>query len=68
MRKCKRHLLPFLLLAVLSATAGARPAYWHWWTSKVDGARICMQAPPGDGWRHSAGPYLDARCTRPAQH
>lgn len=68
MRKCKSALSLLLLFVALSASVNARPAYWHWWTSKVDGARICLQSPPGDGWRYSAGPYLDARCTRPAKH
>lgn len=58
-----------LLLAALilpaSTTLHARPASWHWWISKADGSLICLQTPPGDGWKYGGGPFRDARCTIP---
>jgi hypothetical protein len=52
---------------LLTTATQAAPAPWHWWVSKADGARICMQTPPGEGWAYSRGPYRDARCTLPAR-
>ncbi|MCA1938949.1 hypothetical protein [uncultured Azonexus sp.] len=64
----KPLLLSYALAGLLLATGTqAAPAPWHWWVSKADGARICMQTPPGEGWAYSRGPYRDARCTLPAR-
>jgi len=68
MKKQTRLLLLLAALLLLAGSAYARPAPWHWWVSKVDGARICMQTPPGEGWIYSRGPYRDARCTLPPRH
>lgn len=51
-----------IFLCLTPALLQARPAPWYWWVSKVDGARICMQTPPGDGWLRERGSYRDARC------
>ncbi len=68
MTKPIHRILFLLLLCALAGTVNARPAAWHWWASKIDGARICMQTPPGEGWTYSSGPYRDAHCTLPARY
>lgn len=68
MTKPINRILSLLLLCALAGTVNARPASWHWWTSKIDGARICLQTPPGEGWTYSSGPYRDAHCTLPARY
>jgi len=56
--------IPFFLLLLTTSLASAAPAPWYWWISKVDGARVCMQTSPGEGWyRDKAGiAYRNARC------
>jgi len=51
-----------LALAMAAACAQAKPAPWYWWVSKLDGARVCLQTSPGDGWYREGGPYRNARC------
>lgn len=59
-----KHFLLILILVPLANIALAKPAPWHWWISKLNGVRICVQTPPGDGWvRDKAGiAYKNARC------
>jgi hypothetical protein len=66
MRNTLRFLPLLIVFCTMTHLAQARPASWHWWSSKVDGARICMQTSPGEGWQYSKGPYRDARCRIPA--
>ena len=54
--------LPILLLLLAGAAASGAPAPWYWWTSKVDGARVCMQTSPGPGWSQEPVAFKDARC------
>lgn len=58
--------MPKVLLLILSLLpalpAQAEPAPWYWWASRVDGARVCRQTSPGEGWRRERGPYPSARC------
>jgi len=49
------------LLGALSA-AGADPAPWYYWRSKITNDRVCAQFSPGNGWVQDGGPYKDARC------
>ncbi len=53
------------LLTLLAFQALAKPAPWYLWESRIDGQRICLQYPPGDGWRQIGGPFSDIRCSRP---
>ena len=59
-----RALLPLLagLVVVLTPLAEAAPAPWYWWTSKVDGVRICAQTSPGNGWERDSAPYAGPGC------
>jgi hypothetical protein len=52
-----------LSLAV-PAPAGAEPAPWYQWRSKVTGSLVCSQTPLGHGWERFDGPYRDARCEK----
>ncbi len=53
-----------LAAALLAATvsAGAAPAPWFWWESKLDGQRVCAQFMPEQGWRKAEGPFRNAQC------
>ena len=42
--------------------AGAAPAPWYWWQSKVDGTRICAQVSPGPGWERASTAYAGPGC------
>jgi hypothetical protein len=53
------------LLTIWAVRSFAAPAPWYLWQSRVDGHTLCLQYPPGDGWQLAAGPFRDARCTRP---
>jgi hypothetical protein len=57
--------LSFLVLCLLSMPAGAGPAPWYKWRSRLDGALACSQTPLGPGWDKVAGSYKDSRCERP---
>lgn len=64
---CMNHLLPAavataLILAV--ATAGAAPAPYYQYRSKLDGQLACSNTPLGEGWIKANGPYRDARCEK----
>lgn len=52
-----------VLILFLSLPALARPAPWYRWESRLDGARICAQVAPGEGWTQVGGPYRDAQCS-----
>jgi len=58
-----KRLLAVLLLGACAA-ALARPAWWYWYRSRVDGQRVCAQTPLGPGWERVAGPYRDAHCEK----
>lgn len=47
-----------------SAAAASAPAPWFLWQSRVDGAYLCIQTTPGEGWVKIAGPYPKAQCHR----
>jgi hypothetical protein len=49
-----------LLVGALSA--GAAPAPWFWWASKLDGQRVCAQFMPAQGWHKAEGPFHNAQC------
>ena len=53
-----------LWLGLSSQRTPAEPAWWYQWQSQVNHKDICRQTSPGAGWQQSAGPFLDARCTR----
>lgn len=55
-------LLITLLIALGSLNVRAEPAPWYWWASKLDGARVCQQTSPGNGWYRAGGPYRNGRC------
>lgn len=62
-----RALAVALRLAVAGALlaaqlAGAAPAPWYWWQSKLDGTRICAQVSPGPGWERASDPYTGPGC------
>jgi hypothetical protein len=57
-------LIAALLLGCAAAHAGAEPAPWHQWRSKVDGKLVCTQAPLGPGWEIASGPYQDSHCEK----
>lgn len=54
--------LPIALLLLLSTAASSAPAPWYWWTSKVDGSRVCRQTGLGEGWTQEPVAFKDARC------
>ena len=51
-----------LTLSALGAAAGAAPAPWYYWRSKVDGVRICAQTSPGPGWERDSEAYEGPGC------
>lgn len=53
----------FALVAALAlgASAVAEPAPWYQWHSRIDGAVVCAQASPGQGWIRSNGPFRNAQ-------
>lgn len=57
------------LLFVLSLTAScallAGPAPWYKWHSPDADYDVCLQYPPGDGWRIVQGPFRDGGCKKP---
>lgn len=66
-------LTTLILLAIVSASLPihAAPAPWFKWYSLYDGAVICSQTWPGEGWEKGVGPYggnsgpfKDAMCTK----
>jgi hypothetical protein len=59
----RKQLALAICLAFFSLTAWSEPAAWYWWVSKIDGARVCLQTSPGDGWYRERGPYRNARCS-----
>jgi len=61
-----KRLFPLLLL-LLCTGALARPAWWYWYESRIDGQRVCSQTPLGEGWKKVAGPYRDAHCEKLAR-
>lgn len=48
-------------LAALGA-ARAAPAPWYYWRSKLNGARVCAQTSPGEGWVQDSEPYEGPMC------
>ncbi|ENO90568.1 hypothetical protein C666_00040 [Thauera linaloolentis 47Lol = DSM 12138] len=57
----------FALAMLLAASAGAAPAPWHVWRSKLDGREFCAQTSPGPGWEPVRGPFSDPHCSKRAQ-
>lgn len=51
-----------LLLWMTLEAARAAPAPWYWWTSKVDGQRVCAQFMPRQGWTQAEGPFTNPQC------
>lgn len=51
-----------LLLWITLEGARAAPAPWYWWTSKVDGQRVCAQFMPRQGWTQAEGPFTNPQC------
>lgn len=49
-------------LAALGAAAWAAPAPWYYWRSKLNGARVCAQTSPGEGWVQDSEPYEGPMC------
>lgn len=64
----KFRILLLLLLCQWTASAGADPAPWYQWRSKLDGKVFCAQTSPGAGWEKLAPPFRDARCEHPYRH
>jgi hypothetical protein len=68
MNRARRSALgPVLRVAACGALlaaqlAGAAPAPWYWWQSKVDGTRICAQVSPGPGWERASAAYAGPGC------
>lgn len=54
------------LLTIWAVRSFAAPAPWYLWQSRVDSRTLCVQHSPGSGWQLAAGPFRDARCSRPA--
>ncbi len=52
------------VLAGLAAwgAAWAAPAPWYYWRSKLNGARVCAQTSPGEGWVRDSDPYEGPMC------
>lgn len=42
--------------------AQAAPAPWYYWRSLVDGARVCAQASPGQGWERDSAAFEGPGC------
>lgn len=61
-----KYLMMFLVL-LLAVSAMAAPAPWYRWRSLVDGALVCSQTSPGEGWAVASGPYKDSRCRVPGR-
>lgn len=61
---CRLRAAAALALAGLlwCAAAGAAPAPWFSWRSKVDGKLVCAQTSLGPGWEKAAGPFKDSHC------
>ena len=57
-------LLAGIVLAATSAQAGAGPAPYYKWTSRLDTAVVCSQTPLGPGWVQGDGPFSDSRCQK----
>ena len=51
-----------LWLSLASLPTLAAPAPWYYWRSTVDGARVCAQASPGDGWTLDSAAYDGPGC------
>lgn len=51
-----------LALWSLAIAVSAAPAPWYYWRSKIDGARICAQTSPGNGWERDSAPYEGPGC------
>lgn len=47
---------------VAPCAALAAPAPWYYWRSKLDGARVCAQTSPGEGWVQDSEPYEGPMC------
>lgn len=50
------------LLACATSSLRAAPAPWYWWSSKLDGQRVCAQFMPAQGWRKADGPFDNPQC------
>ena len=68
----KLRMLVLLATICASLYAYAGPAPWYKWYSLYDGAVICAQTWPGEGWEKGVGPFVgnsgpfkDAKCTKP---
>lgn len=51
-----------LTLWSLVFDASAAPAPWYYWRSKIDGARVCAQTSPGNGWERDSTAYEGPGC------
>ncbi|XAH22490.1 hypothetical protein AAFF27_21160 [Xylophilus sp. GW821-FHT01B05] len=62
MSRAMRFFAVLLAVLWLAGTAAAAPAPWYQWRSLLNGARVCAQTSPGEGWARDDGPYRDAGC------
>lgn len=49
-------------LALCAPQAGAAPAPWYQWRSRIDGRLLCAQTSPGPGWERQAPPFEGPGC------
>lgn len=54
-----------VVAAVFCGASLAAPAPWYQWRSKVDGALVCAQTSPGEGWIKVPYPYKNPHCKKP---
>ncbi|WP_010461911.1 hypothetical protein [Acidovorax radicis] len=57
-----RFLFALALLTPLTPLVQAAPAPWYYWRSTVDGARVCAQTSPGQGWQRDSAAYDGPGC------
>ena len=55
-------ILLWVLLVVVSAPSQAAPAPWYYWRSTYDGARVCAQTSPGQGWVRDSTAFEGPGC------
>lgn len=48
--------------SLLAAPGHAAPAPWYYWRSLVDGARVCAQTSPGQGWERDSAAHEGPGC------
>jgi hypothetical protein len=50
---------------LISSVAFAQGAPYYWFTSKLDGRKVCAQVMNGEGWTKGTTAYKDQNCTIP---